>query len=226
MKLFKYHAVNKYSLSALIQEQIWATNPKDFNDPYDCAASVIVSTIHPPPVSVGPNWSGGFTQSGILDEPPTDQQKDWIKQMGVYCLCKKNTNRLMWGHYADHFKGFCIEYTFNDCKSNELVEVKYPKDNRFPTGDWPDDQHKYIKRVARYKARNWKYEKEYRLIFDEGNRSYDISGKAQITSIIFGSRCEPNDQETIEKLIEDDVRRWKIETPNPGSFDIILRELT
>jgi hypothetical protein len=42
------------------------------------------------------------------------------------CSFSKNfKNLLLWAHYADGFKGICIEIEANDSSQNELVEVTY-----------------------------------------------------------------------------------------------------
>jgi len=223
MKLYKYHAVDKNALSALARKKIWATNPIKFDDPFDCEASLLLIPLHPAPVQIGPGGSGGMVQPSIIEGPISEDQKKWVEEMGVYCLCKKNDNRLMWGHYADGFRGFCLQYTFDDDKLDELVRVKYPKCNRRPTRDWPEDQLAFIKEAARYKAKDWRYEKEYRLVFQSGGRYYARPAEAEITGIIFGTLCEPEDKKTISRLIEPGLQRWRVNR-KPNSYDLIIEE--
>ena len=130
----------------------------------------------------------------------------------------------MWGHYADHFRGFCLEYTFDETKSDELVKVVYPKDNRRPTGNWPDDQLEFIKEAARYKAKGWKYEKEYRLVFKADRQYYKRPAEAEITGIIFGTYCKTEDKETINLLLDDPgLRRQRVDC-KPENFDLCFEE--
>ena len=123
----------------------------------------------------------------------------------------------MWGHYADHFRGFCLEYTFADAKLDKLVEVQYPEDNRRPTGNWPDDQLEFIKQVARYKANGWDYENEYRLVFETGGQYYK---RPEITAIIFGTFCKPCHKKTINRLIGDSRLPRQRVYCKPDSFDL------
>lgn len=44
------------------------------------------------------------------------------KTFRVGCLCTDYKNRLMWSHYADGHKGFCIEYDFS-CETEELLDI-------------------------------------------------------------------------------------------------------
>lgn len=35
--LYKYRAINDYSLKNLEEDSIWLSEPRNFNDPYDCS---------------------------------------------------------------------------------------------------------------------------------------------------------------------------------------------
>ena len=223
-KLYKYHAVDKYALCALARKKIWATNPRKFVDPFDCAASLLLVSIHNPPMNSGPSGSGGMVQGAIMESSLSTEQTKWVEDMGVYCLCLERCNPLLWGHYADHFRGFCLEYTFDEAEADELVEVVYPEDNRRPMANWPKDRLEFIKEAARFKANGWKYEKEYRLVFETGGRYYNRPAEAEITGIIFGTFCKPEDKKTINRLIDDPgLRRQRVDCI-PESFDLIFEE--
>ncbi len=220
-KLYKYHPVDKYALCALARKKIWATNPRKFVDPFDCAASLLLVSIHNPPMYSGPGGSGGMTQGPIMESSLSTEQTKWVEEMGVYCLCLERDNPLLWGHYADHFRGFCLEYTFDEAKSDELVDVVYPKDNRRPTGNWPEDRLEFIKQVARYKANGWDYEYETRVVFETGGQYYE---RPAITGIIFGTFCKPWHKKLISRLIDDPGLRPERVYCKPDSFDLVFEE--
>lgn len=74
-------------------------------------------------------------------------------------------NVLLWSHYADNHNGFCIG--FNRDKLEDLFycggSVEYTND--FPLLDpIQADRKEFIKYQAYIKAKDWEYEKEYRLI--------------------------------------------------------------
>ena len=85
MKLYKYHAVKKNSLCALAQKKIWASNPRSFNDPFDCEASLLLISFHPAPVLIGPGGSLGMTQGSIMDSPlPAEQDPADMGRLAFY----------------------------------------------------------------------------------------------------------------------------------------------
>jgi len=100
MKLFKYYRVSVNSISCLTNDHVWFSSPKDFNDPFDTAI-----------------FDGDF-----LNEKYFSKEK-------IFCLSAKNDDLLMWGHYADSHKGFCVEFSpFTDAEIEGLKDVGiFPK---------------------------------------------------------------------------------------------------
>jgi hypothetical protein len=101
MKLYKFYTVNKNSISSLVNKFVWFSSPNDFNDPFDTA---------------------------LIDN-------DYLRSINfnnekIFCLTKSYDNFLMWSHYAESHRGFCIE--FEDYTDEELEELKskkiFPKD--------------------------------------------------------------------------------------------------
>lgn len=101
------------------------------------------------------------------------------KTYRVGCLCTDYKNRLMWSHYADGHKGFCIEYDFSvPCKERSdllVLPVVYSRERpKFP---WSvalaaDKKSDVVKSDgARAMIRSlvtkddaWQYEDEWRII--------------------------------------------------------------
>ena len=202
MKLYKYHAVNKNSLSSLARRRVWVPKPGTFNDPYDCAATMFQMRTVAEPVlfrSDDSNVIAALLGAGIIDGLTTKEQEDWIENMGVYSMSKRKKNRLMWAHYADQFRGFCLEYTFDDSSYANLIKVDYVAVDQTPAIDDSHNSMALIQGAARQKVRDWKYEKEYRWVVEYGDRYYDRP--VPITGVIFGSHCNPEDITTIKELL-------------------------
>ncbi len=103
--------------------------------------------------------------------------------IGITCFSETHENPLMWSHYTNKHKGFCVEYDIDILTENnpkiagQLLPVIY-LDNR-PVFDRnmisainiksgkpviAEDANKYFTKVLVTKAKMWKYEKEWRLI--------------------------------------------------------------
>lgn len=109
------------------------------------------------------------------------EAKEFIKSFKVSCFTTNPYSMLMWAHYADYHKGFCIEYEIpNYCKENahifnNLFPVIYSKErtsvlpyciNALTNKSLSDDD---LWNMYKYglltKSLDWKYQDEWRLIW-------------------------------------------------------------
>lgn len=101
MRLYKYYTVNKNSISCLVNKFVWYSAPNDFNDPYDTA----------------------IIDNSFLRSINFNNEK-------ILCQSAKNDSFLMWSHYCDSHRGFCVEFT--DFTDEEIETLKarqiFPKD--------------------------------------------------------------------------------------------------
>jgi hypothetical protein len=99
-KLFKYYSINNYSLSALTNGLSWYSETDYFNDPFDTK----------------------IIDNEYLKIISSSKEK-------ILCLSGVNDNILMWSHYADSHKGFCVEFTdYNDDDISQLkIKGIFPK---------------------------------------------------------------------------------------------------
>lgn len=101
----------------------------------------------------------------------------------VGCLCTDFKNRLMWSHYADSHKGFCVEYDFSSIDEDTLLTLPFPifyTENR-PIIPWKatieTTQQKIDEASAQLmlglltKDSAWEYENEWRIIIGSGESS-------------------------------------------------------
>lgn len=95
--LYKYRDTNKYALNSLICNQVYFSDLKKFNDPFE-TEKLFAETQ--------------FSQKVLLRN---------VLEAGVLCLCEFANNLAMWSYYGDGLKGFAIGY---DLK--ELLETLVP----------------------------------------------------------------------------------------------------
>jgi hypothetical protein len=215
--LYKYCAYNVNSLSILINRKIWFSDPESFNDPFDCKYK-FSEEIDP----------AEFEKYGNKHDPERMRKLDSIrdkerrekvyneinkriaekvskdlKKLGVFCLSKHSDNILMWSHYADGHKGFCIE--FERCKDNELGNYERTRPVRYIPYDYErvtvlDEEKSYDMKLYT-KAFDWKYEYEWRMYREKNNKTESLPGK--ITAIIFGLRMIADHKKTIREILSD-----------------------
>lgn len=124
----------------------------------------------------------------------------------VVSLSEDNKNEVMWAHYADDFKGVCIEYKLNNKNSTKFN--KKDKDNLFKEdiflnefcfpieyvndSDFTEDLRflyninknklRLLEEPLLKKTKKWEYEKEWRIIINKC-RFRDISKEFNLSNL-------------------------------------------
>ena len=136
---------------------------------------------------------------------------DWLlarrlKAWGVLSLSARWNSPLMWSHYADQHRGFCVEYDMSTSYCPIVESVDYSGDRRVRASDL----YNWIIRGSTAsckavfeayffaKASDWKYEKEWRVLRKEeglGGAPFEMS------AIYFGVRCESSIRLSIAHML-------------------------
>jgi len=132
------------------------------------------------------------------------QLADFRKQAKVCSFSAVSDSLLMWSHYANHHKGFCIEYDLEPLSAGHffrknLYPVMYSKDfydlNPFMKGltggSRQQLRHMFPLVAMLHKFDGWEYEKEWRLMSETQNIIEDYKQPAPIPAKIFlGARFD------------------------------------
>jgi len=122
---------------------------------------------------------------------------------GVLSLAELPNIQLMWAHYADSHKGFCLGFENHETNilgqyGSPVVYVdKMPKPNIASFA--MDAGGDIIHIIAYTKSNDWSYEKEWRVLKQEGNQLYPYPGR--LVEVVFGL----NTPASIEVQIRDVV---------------------
>lgn len=127
---------------------------------------------------------------------------------GVLSFSQTWRSGLMWSHYADEHRGFCIEYDTTDMAHPNLAPVSYRAPRAIKASDlyaWKLEKSEAAKRrvLDTYfysKSSEWRYEKEWRDITPD----YGLKGvEYRMSAIHFGMRCDRSVMSSIVKLLDD-----------------------
>ena len=215
--LFRYRTLSAYSLGELVNQTMWYAKPTKFNDPFDCALTIDQRRFSE---SVRHAIRVGMTRGQIpenlpeaLHAPTEDERAVFLAirkrirgaadHLGLCCFSERSKNILMWAHYANNHRGFCVEYSRAEgtmlAQESSLVEYS----NRMPSlsiADLsPEKSAATVETLWRTKAACWRYEREWRALAPEGNKSYPA--RAPILSVIFGARMPKEDKELIRQAL-------------------------
>lgn len=165
-----------------------------------------------------------FAHNGNTTENRLYASKAWLEiteeiktATGIRCFfgaCPDNA--LMWAHYADNHKGFCIEYEV-DIKTPGLLEVTYSSKLSDPSvTELLFSPEETFRRILTTKKIEWNYEKEWRLVYlralspEEKGKNIKRPDSIKPVRIITGAKYNPN-QKTDENFAVDMAKKMGID---------------
>lgn len=204
VSVFSFRKFNQYSMADLINNEITVSPSSCMNDPFDSLINLWGDEKHLQKTCTEP-----------LHIKPLHDALDFYR-IRCFCIGRGNEpvkNILMWSHYADEHKGFCIKY--------KLSNYFYKED------DTNENRHMYLKKIKyenvkfdlsiksintnlafATKKKDWKYENEARLIVYDMNAKaphYGISldTNSKIEAIYLGYLCPQLTIKTIKNIFTE-----------------------
>lgn len=233
-RLFKYQTFNSNSVENLSKHQFYFASPSELNDPYDCNYDPIISKIAEEEFEILKSQlpKGKFSYCRVDLEIKDPDNSDEVRGVcqhycfiayqtellkvrntkGVTSFTTKNNNLLMWSHYANQHKGFCLGFDVDPYIFSDLRKVDYSEE--IPLIDVGKITcYKDLDQImTRYytKSADWSYEDEWRLLGSAKTKSsFD---PRIITDVYFGSRCSDNHIDEIREIVfglNGQVKFWK-----------------
>jgi hypothetical protein len=193
-------------LNMILNSEIWCSSLEDLNDPFEGEYKM---DLFKKQLNITTNSLSFFglkkksNESNAKIIAALKNMYELSKKSGIYSLTTNFENDLMWSHYANSHKGFCIEYEFDtlktfDIQTNQngfrhLGKIEYSNDI-FDTKDVFIKNINLVNFLFR-KNIKWHYENEWRILsIIPGKYNYD---QKCIKSIIFGLKTS----ETVIDLI-------------------------
>jgi len=205
----------------ITDQELYFPSPEKFNDPYDCGLpfkqhpensdpAVIKLRIEETASNIFPDISGAELEEKCAKQVLLIQQnpESWFemswgyapsdlnKLFGVLSLTPHPKNYLMWSHYAQSHKGFCVEFDTRllvESVAGHYQKVTYSKD--IPYFSIRDKiEEGLITKLLYTKSEDWFYEDEYRITrIHCANTSIRFDPSALI-GIYFGYKMPPEHQ--------------------------------
>lgn len=225
--LYKYYPLNKFTVDAITNHYLYASNPARLNDRFDCDPQLVsfknydeeLSAIRSlrPGISIDEEDLYFTSEFGINYSLVEYYNKHW----GIISLSKVYDDILMWSHYAKD-DGVCIGF-YTDRLPIDWIgpyPVEYVKKREIA---YISLQQITLLPLLQCFQKNWKwkYEKEFRFLINlskglSRKTVYDADAIAEIyLGRSFVKHTEINDDEenfyvTIDKTKRYDLYRRKI----------------
>ena len=244
-KLYHYQSFEKPERLARIftEGSLYFSQPRDFNDPWDCRPFFNKSGLdNPDEYERAIRWfvhcdrtrnislsekellrreqeirANRKLLEWMIDETSSAMDRAIQEQYRVYCLSIHPDSTLMWAHYSDSCKGFCLEF---DVRSNLFCAAlpveylaSYPLFSVAATGEYSNLSQLLTK------SDDWDYEDEFRLVASE--HPFTFPGvpttkggflpfpKEALQSVIVGTQMSPSDRELVRTIVNGSG--WDVE---------------
>lgn len=215
--VYKYQSPDSRHILSLAKRAFWCSHPSKFNDPFDCAGSLLWRR---PRDVISEVYLDAILNSDIeqlmehaieivvaeaqcADKDGFSPADTFIKNRlakcnGVVCFSELRNHLLMWGHYARSHAGFCLEFDtsfqpFKDKLRQVIYQTKLPRHEASvkELGSRVD-----VTSFLLVKAKEWKYEKEWRLLCEGFDELVEYPPEA-LTAIYFGAKVS---QDTLQQV--------------------------
>ena len=220
-RLYKYQPFTTQSLANLKRRQIWFSKPAAFNDPFDCAIDVVQPKLSDEDLR---KWFDLVLAEGEVDREAWEQEcltdgqindhfrsetergvreafatrKAEQQGHGVACLSEEKHDLLMWSHYADGHRGFCLEFDTAFKPFSEARPVAYR--SKLPSLNPIDllisGAYDPLEAMMLTKSDTWKREKEWRVLHKHESTVYTYPWK-HLTGIYMGAAMDYAHKEII-----------------------------
>ncbi len=243
----------------ITHSELFFSSPKRFNDPYDCGLPfrqhpensdplVIKFMVERSVLNIFPELKD---DKNALEEKCVKQlfliqqnPESWFEMnwglkpenlneiFGVLSLTPHTNNYLMWSHYSDSHKGFCIEFDTRklvESIAGHFQQVKYEKEIPF-ISIRDSVENELLSKLIYTKSCIWRYEDEFRLSRIHKSDFAVAFDPESVVSIHFGYNMKYEEQIEIIELVKvkyPKARFYKMELDketfklNPGEITIL-----
>lgn len=235
--LYKYYSDTPEKLDAVKKNRMWYSAPCNFNDVFDCDISIDDKKVFNEALKLFPDKRGirpgsnawkNFRATMTQQLRALRSQFDELRNTtGVSCLSESENSLLMWAHYANNHRGLCVEYDLleiNRILNFSAIPVIYSEERTcfdfFNPQTIEKDTLKLFIQSLTSKSPEWSYEKEWRIIRDQGacgdkwnaDKKGALLDMVQPNSIILGCAVQPKfEQEVTRYCAANRIDLYKME---------------
>lgn len=206
--LYKYRSGTENDIINLENNKLMAAKYNKFNDPFEFINRLDInsaittygllegkdfSEIKPLIMNDTLSKNHGFWS---FYDKVMDSVEEYKKSFNICCLSEKKDSLLMWSHYANEHKGFCIEYNISEMFDMHPLLCPILYSEFMPLFANGDNELVNLSKMLYTKSTSWEYEREWRITCN-GDEEFKLIPTPKPTSIYVGCRIE---RELFEKL--------------------------
>ncbi len=237
--IYKYYTNEKNRLQEILNNQtIWFSKPKDFNDPFDCRLIIdtnntekeimvfadYLSNKRTVSEADGLRFRRNILNQNYRDKIANESIQDAVSKSGVSCFSKNKNSILMWSHYSNSHKGYCLKFDLLKDPNFFMIPVIVDYKTLYPYFNYIRDGKDLFTFIFGKKFSDWDYEEEIRIVRQEQG-SIKINPES-IIEISFGINCENDDIDMIQDLCKsNNYKHFSFERAYRKKYDFQIEFL-
>jgi hypothetical protein len=242
--LYKYCRLNEDNREWIERifrhNELYFSSPPQFNNPFDCRVQASINATdddweeyldgmlkgkHPDwdyddrQIIVRELIKEGWMKNPVTQQKIVDALQEAVNKVGVYCLSEVYDDILMWSHYADGHRGFCMQFRIKPEMypfGKLLFKVEYA--STYPQITILREREDQTRKALLTKAYFLKHEKEWRILDPDNGPGIRVYQAEMLAGIIFG--CEmPHESRQL-------IREWTKGREIPLKFHQTVKKET
>jgi hypothetical protein len=233
--LYKYYEFNEWTEAIFEKNEIYFQSPDCFNDPFDTKIAFIYEGTEQQRITRLIEFWQAEAAKGKSTESLHEEAEACVKagrdidlisggsrrlierirkRFGVFCMTEAKNNLLMWSHYADSHRGFCLGFStqeeFFGAKRAFPIEKRHYRIERPCINLIAKNYKDQIVDALLIKHKPWEYEAEWRIIDKKGAGLQEFP-KESLVEVILGCKIDPENRNRI--------MAWcRARTPRPSVY--------
>jgi len=222
-KIYRYRPEKLKEIKALVENKIWFSTLAQLNDPFEYNFKFDVMKILASRKDIQNQMlSMSFVQKQVMLKKLSKSvdyesfYRDVLSNYTISCFSEVHDSLLIWGHYSSGHRGICVEYDTVKLGSEYgkvVMPVNYQE--KLPLMSAIDEAsiaRSFFFQIARTKATDWSYEREWRCIQDKGACGEEWSLKGALldssppTAIYLGCNAEGEFADSLIRTCKEKLR--------------------
>jgi hypothetical protein len=258
--LYKYRNFDSkgHYLKLIQDSELWFSSAREFNDPFD---SALQYQYEDNPPGIRRKWAEDFLKRDephlnskereeVIDKRLQEIDKDVgyierlqqhnvelnYKKYGICSLTMIRDDLLMWAHYSDHHRGFCVGIDTEELLNVQISLAKYKKQlvelikviysYTMPSVNFFDSmlsqRDNDIVTLLTTKSEHWSYERECRLTYYDHIDTPIHIGHSAIVEVIMGCKIDDKNKQDMLSLLDKKSSRTAVFQASKHKSDFAL----
>ena len=245
-EFFSFRTFTPYALNDVRNNTLSFSHPRQFNDPMDtllfhwnnhCLSEETDDELRRVRFLLQKVYDHLKVRCFVRNSRlPRDGGKTDLQQLIHNPQNIEDVNPIMWAHYANYHKGFCVKYCFptnvlRTLDSSSLICTRVGSVRYNQTMNMEEKDRLSIDEALFVKSNYWEYENEVRVVHYDPNCHEDYKlielPEDCISSIYLGLKCSDHDREDMQLILRDKaIPLYQMKIAKEDNFKLVAERIS